>query len=77
MRPCHVPGQSRAKVIVVREKDWFAMVVVPPAVVYLDLEQVRLLTGDAGSPSQGGPQATCQGRALARPTWATRSPPFT
>lgn len=40
---CHVPGWRLAKVVVVRDGDWFAMAVLP-ASVYLDLPEFRAIT---------------------------------
>src|SRR6266536_1078681 len=41
---CHVPGRQLAKVIVVRDADWFSLAVIP-APAHLNLPQLRTLTG--------------------------------
>jgi Ala-tRNA(Pro) deacylase len=41
---CGVTGQRLAKVVVVRDGEWFGLAVVPAA-AYLDVGQMRVLTG--------------------------------
>lgn len=44
---CHITGGRLAKVVIVRDGDWFAMAVVP-ATSYLDIDQLRAVTGRPG-----------------------------
>lgn len=44
---CHVPGRRLAKVVIVRDGDWYAMAVVP-ATAQLDVAELQRLTGRHG-----------------------------